>query len=295
MSLQERSSVIDVFCVYGPAYADFIHIHLIPAIARQTRISSRLHLVNFASPDALFPPASKNGKLRIQDWSNHRAQARIGFGEGINLLYDLVNPARQFIVINPDCIPDPQCIFTLLNTLETKDAAMVEARQWPNEHPKAYDPETLETSWCSGALFAMSSIFFKQVGGFDKLFFLYTEDVDLSWRVRNLGGKILYAPSALTTHFTGMYKYRISRLYYEQYYSSRNCFLLGYKYWGEVGERLVKSFFDEVDFPRSFKEFVLSQYERIKPKIIRYDIGPPNRWIKIAGFNQYHDMRGTTK
>jgi hypothetical protein len=295
MSLRDQRSVIDIFCVYGPTYADFIHSYLIPAIARQTRICPRLHLVNFAGPQALFRPAPKNARLRIRDWSEHRTQEQIGFGEGINLLYNLVNPPRHFIVINPDCIPDPRCLFTLLSTLEANDAAMVEARQWPNEHPKKYDPETLETPWCSGALFAMSSLFFRRVGGFDKLFFLYAEDVDLSWRVRNKGGKILYAPSALTAHFTGMYKYRVSRFYYEHFYSSRNCFLLGFKYWGEPGERLVKLFFDEVDFPRSFKNFVLAQYDKIKPAIIRYDLGPPNRWIKIAGFNQYHDIRSMAK
>lgn len=191
MAQREQSSVIDVFCVYGPTYPDFIHAHLIPAIARQTRIYPRLHLINFTGPDALFPRVSKNGKLRIQDWSNQRTPVRIGFGEGINLLYNFVKPVRSFIVINPDCIPDPKCIFTLLNILETEDAAMVEARQWPNEHPKTYDPETLQTFWCSGALFAMSSLFFKQVEGFDELLFLYAEDVDLSWRVRSAGGKIL--------------------------------------------------------------------------------------------------------
>ncbi len=76
-----------------------------------------------------------------------------------------------------------------------------ELRQFPYEHPKYYDPVTLETSWSSGACFVLRRDVFEKTGGFDESIFMYAEDVELSWRLRALGYKIKYVPSAVTMHY----------------------------------------------------------------------------------------------
>lgn len=76
-----------------------------------------------------------------------------------------------------------------------------ELRQFPYEHPKYYDPVTLETSWASGACFVLKRRVFEETGGFDESIFMYCEDVELSWHIRALGYKLQYVPAAVTWHY----------------------------------------------------------------------------------------------
>jgi GT2 family glycosyltransferase len=43
----------------------------------------------------------------------------------------------------------------------------------------------------------------ERLGGFDERFFLYCEDMDLCWRVRDLGFRVLYEPTATASHAEG--------------------------------------------------------------------------------------------
>lgn len=82
-----------------------------------------------------------------------------------------------------------------------REYAVWELRQFPYEHPKMYNPLTRETSWCSGAAFAIRREVFEQVSGFDEKIFMYAEDVDLSWRIRSFGYKLRYTPQARIMHY----------------------------------------------------------------------------------------------
>ncbi|THD82549.1 MAG: glycosyltransferase family 2 protein [Phenylobacterium sp.] len=52
----------------------------------------------------------------------------------------------------------------------------------------------------SGACFCMRREDFDAVAGFDEQYFLHVEDVDLCWRVRQLGGVVLFHPKAEVIH-----------------------------------------------------------------------------------------------
>jgi GT2 family glycosyltransferase len=97
---------------------------------------------------------------------------------------------------------DPQAFLKLSDiiTRSENDVAAWEFRQLPYEHPKCYDPVSLETSWFSGAAVAVRREAFEAVNGFDANLFMYCEDVDLSWRLRALGYRLLYCPSVTITH-----------------------------------------------------------------------------------------------
>ena len=58
----------------------------------------------------------------------------------------------------------------------------------------------IEVPTISGACFFMAREDFAAVGGFDGGFFLHVEDVDLGWRVRQRGGRVLYQPRARIIH-----------------------------------------------------------------------------------------------
>jgi GT2 family glycosyltransferase len=52
---------------------------------------------------------------------------------------------------------------------------------------------------CAGAM-AMKKNVFLESGGFDEDFFAYLEDVDLGWRLRIMGYRILYVPESIAFH-----------------------------------------------------------------------------------------------
>jgi GT2 family glycosyltransferase len=89
----------------------------------------------------------------------------------------------------------------LIKPLRARGVGAAEARQLPIEHPKDYDCATGETGWATGACMMVPTALAKALGGFDaESFFLYCDDVDLSWRIRLAGLKIVYQPSAGVFH-----------------------------------------------------------------------------------------------
>ena len=110
--------------------------------------------------------------------------------------------SRWYVCVNPDAMLHARCIFELIQVAERNPTAgLVEGRLFPDEHPKPYDPITLRTPWCSGCVLLITRALFETVGGFDENFFMYCEDVDLSWRARAAGFQTMIAPAALAYHY----------------------------------------------------------------------------------------------
>jgi GT2 family glycosyltransferase len=65
-----------------------------------------------------------------------------------------------------------------------------------------YDSAT-EIFWASGAAFFVRRKVFEEVHGFDEDFFAHMEEIDLCWRIKNRGYKIMYQPSSLIYHYGG--------------------------------------------------------------------------------------------
>ena len=114
-----------------------------------------------------------------------RSGENLGFGRGHNANAKR-GTAPWILVINQDCIVEPGALARLVATAQraAPTVAAWEMRQIPYEHPKAYDPASLETPWVSGASTLFRREAFEAVGGFDEAIFMYGEDVDLSWRLR---------------------------------------------------------------------------------------------------------------
>ncbi len=125
-----------------------------------------------------------------------------GFGAGHNLMMRQAFAAGSdiYICVNPDGFFLNGCLRTLVMAAAANRDALVEALQFPDEMPKVYDPYSFETGWCAGACLALSREIFERTGGFDERFFLYCEDVDLSWRARAQGFRCLICPDARFYH-----------------------------------------------------------------------------------------------
>lgn len=124
----------------------------------------------------------------------------LGHGGAQNRLAE-ASDSDFLVFANPDVIVDADALSLLVREFADPTVAAVEAKQLPLEHPKDYDPRTGATSWVAGAFCMVDRAVFVELGGFDhESFFMYCDDVDLSWRIRASGRKVLIQPAALAFH-----------------------------------------------------------------------------------------------
>jgi GT2 family glycosyltransferase/predicted O-methyltransferase YrrM len=127
----------------------------------------------------------------------------IGFGAAHNrLMADWFAAGGEFyIATNPDGAFHPDAVIALMQMMRAhRNRALIEAIQFPAEHPKTYNCYTFETPWASGACLVIPRALYEQTNGFDETFFMYCEDVDLSWRAKALGFAVRICPRALFLH-----------------------------------------------------------------------------------------------
>jgi GT2 family glycosyltransferase len=70
------------------------------------------------------------------------------------------------------------------------------------EDLKQYDDPS-EIFWASGAAFFIKRNYWIETGGFDPDFFAHMEEIDLCWRLKNLGYKIVICPKSTVFHVGG--------------------------------------------------------------------------------------------
>jgi len=98
--------------------------------------------------------------------------------------------------------------------------------------------EEREVFWISGAgMFVRREDFIKDKG-FDENFFLYFEDLDLCWRLQDLGKKIIYFPEIKISHLSSGSKISESERK-KAYYLSQDYYFQ--KHFGSFQAKLVKA------------------------------------------------------
>lgn len=84
------------------------------------------------------------------------------------------------------------------------------SRRWPDSprfgaynlsHLPVDRPTEIDSG--SGACLLLRRDLFERLGGFDPRFFMYGEDLDLCWRIRELGFRVWYEPAARVIHGKG--------------------------------------------------------------------------------------------
>lgn len=226
-----------------------------------------------------------------------KSDTNLGFAGGNNLLlrrFLTESSAPLVMLLNIDTQIRPDCLSRLVDAMRADESAgMIEALQEPREHPKYYDPRTFETHWCSGGGVLIRREALEEVGLFDERFFLYCEDVDLSWRMWMHGWRCKINPHAKYQHFTEAQDSG-KDLSGQHYYSMRNCFYMHYKYDTASGIRQLERLFEatvagETDPKlRQLFEKARADARRIKRKFIfdRLKLGllPRSPWMIFDGF-----------
>lgn len=85
-----------------------------------------------------------------------------------------------------------------------------------------YD-ETDEVFWATGACMVIKSKIYWEAGGFDEDFFAHMEEIDLCWRIKNIGYKIYVYPHSKVFHLGGGTLNKINP--YKTYLNFRNSLL----------------------------------------------------------------------
>ncbi len=155
-----------------------------------------------------------------------QSEVNLGFAAGNNrAAQDADTP--YLVLLNPDAFPEPTWLAELIATAErhpravaigstqiradsdmfdgTGDVLHASGIAYRSSYgrPRATPPPLGETfSACAAAMLVRREAF-EAVGRFDESFFCFFEDVDLGFRLRLAGGRILQSPDAVVAHVGG--------------------------------------------------------------------------------------------
>ena len=174
------------------------------AVAAGSVTHVRLVLGDCGSPDLDIRDLVDTLAVEHSSFTYRDFGANLGHSGGCNaLVADLgdLPDDEGLVFLNPDAVPEALALSHLAKSLSADGVGIVDARQIPLEHPKAFDPVTGQQSWASGACLGLRAGVFRSVGGFDaSQFWSYCNDVDLSWRVRLSGLAAIHVPEAVVFH-----------------------------------------------------------------------------------------------
>ncbi|MEB3203383.1 MAG: glycosyltransferase family 2 protein [Candidatus Sericytochromatia bacterium] len=156
---------------------------------------------SLAGLDGLLEDLGLTGKVLVR-----LSGENVGFGRAHNALFKacgslMGDRAWLHLCVNPDSVYHHRAVGAMVDFAASRDfRGLFEARQFPREHPKPYDEQDFRTPWCSGCALMVPSAVYDSLGGFSDDFFMYCEDVDLSWRARLAGLDCYVVPAAIVHH-----------------------------------------------------------------------------------------------
>lgn len=71
------------------------------------------------------------------------------------------------------------------------------------EEDKGQYESTIDILWATGACLFVRTAIYKEVGGLDAGFFAHQEEIDLCWRLRSRGYRLICTPSSIVYHVGG--------------------------------------------------------------------------------------------
>ena len=131
-------------------------------------------------------------------------------------------------------------------------------------YTKIKKKEYYQLNWILGAAIFIKSEVFKQVGGFDKDFFMFFEEVDLCRRVSLKGFKIIYYPHLKINHIGSVSGKRDYYLFTKRIYTSK--FLYISKHYNVINKLLMNSLLSAQLFSQTFLWIFLFPFNVQKSK-----------------------------
>ena len=186
------------------------HHHLLPFIDSLIAQDYPCHLLHLAFVDNGSTDNTVSLlKQQQQQYADKFASFHIlerenkGFGAGHNAGIH-AGQSTFILVVNPDIVFEKDMLTQIIGDAQQSQESVAcwEARQKPYEHPKLYDPISLEVNWCSHACVLLRRTAMHSIGYYDERIFLYGEDVEVSYRLREAGFSLKYVPKSVVWHYT---------------------------------------------------------------------------------------------
>lgn len=184
------------------------------------------------------------------------SKENLGFcgGNNVGMEFSINNGADYLLILNNDTIVEPDFLEPMVQVAEEKsDAGLVGGIICYAESPDTvwyaggrfnailenfpeWNKKTIsdvksklsepyyETEWIVGCMTLIPPHIYKQFGGYNEKFFIWSEDIELSLRIRRGGYKLYIATCSKIYHKGGMSLGRITPL--THYYASRNRLIL---------------------------------------------------------------------
>jgi GT2 family glycosyltransferase len=219
MTRSEASPVAVVVVNFGSH--ELLETNLLP-VARHTPDARVIVVDNFSSVserEAVVAQAERHG------WEAVLSSSNLGFGGGMNLgvARAAALGASSFLLLNPDATLDAISFELLRQRADMEPMALVspvvvrpDGSEWFSGCDLYLDSGYTRSTkkrddaaghriepWLSGACLMVSGELWRKLGGFSDSYFLYWEDVDLSYRTRRLGGKVVVLEGAVAVHDEG--------------------------------------------------------------------------------------------
>ena len=147
----------------------------------------------------------------------------------------MIDGSGAFLPESKRAFPSPVVSFYKL----TGFAALFPKSKIFNRYALGFLPENAvhEVDVLSGAFMMVRKSVLNKVGGFDEQFFMYAEDIDLSYRIQLAGYKNYYLGNIIIIHFKGESTKKESLNYVRMFYQAMRLFVK--KYYGGAGAWFV--------------------------------------------------------
>jgi riboflavin kinase/FMN adenylyltransferase len=159
-----------------------------------------------------------------------------GFAEGYNMALQQIEGEDYFILLNSDVEVRPDWMEPIINIMEADKTVGACQPKILNEQKRDYFEHAgaaggfmdylgypfcrgrvlnvtekdngqydspMEIFWASGAALFIRAELFKNIGGFDSRFFAHMEEIDLCWRIKRAGYKVMAVPASVVYHVGG--------------------------------------------------------------------------------------------
>lgn len=152
---------------------------------------------------------------------------------------------------------------------------------------------TNEVFFAYGGCFAVWQKLFKTVHGFDEKYFTLNDDVDLSWRIRLMGKKIMANTNAIAYHKVSATLKHTHRMADKRFLSERNilrtllknyttptlCFVLPGYVLLAIGELCFYFVYNRHDMARAIGKALLWNWQNLPDTLKRREISQNNRQV----------------
>ncbi|MBK3518420.1 glycosyltransferase family 2 protein [Carboxylicivirga marina] len=185
---------------------------------------------NFSADDSVSYLKENFPAIRIVQLDDN-----YGFAGGYNKALEQIE-ADYFVLLNSDVAPEPGWLSPLINRMDedaSLGACMPKVRDYKSpdkfeyagasggyidvfgypfcrgrildniEQDTGQYNEPIPVFWATGAALMIRANLYHQSGGLDESFFAHMEEIDLCWRIKNMGHKILVFPSSEVLHVGG--------------------------------------------------------------------------------------------